>query len=79
MDKSLSEEERVDVDDNARTIRPNRSPSATQGPVAAAPSSDIGTIMEDYSDLAAEEDDDWLQDKVADFKVRVSNSFSMQG
>lgn len=69
MDKTTADEEKTDVDDNARTIRPLRSPSTAQIPLATAPSTDIGTILEDYSDLAAEEDDDWLQDKVADFKV----------
>lgn len=38
-------------------------------PLAKPPASDIEPIVEDYSDLAAEEDDDWLQDKVAGFKV----------
>jgi hypothetical protein len=72
MDKTTAEDEKPDVDDNARTIRPNRSPSTSQMPLATAPSANIGTIVEDYSDLAAEEDDDWLQDKVAGFKVSLS-------
>lgn len=35
----------------------------------------MSPIVEDYSDLAAEEDEQWLQDKVADFKVRYPTSF----
>jgi hypothetical protein len=31
----------------------------------------MSTIVEDYSDLAAEEDEGWLEEKVADFKVRL--------
>ena len=37
--------------------------------LAQAPALDIAPIVEDYSDLATEEDEDWLQEKVADFKV----------
>jgi hypothetical protein len=33
----------------------------------------MSPIVEDYSDLAAEEDEQWLQDKVADFKVSRCN------
>lgn len=57
------------AEDNAQTIRPIRSPGAKVTPLAQPPSSDINPIVEDYSDLAAEEDEQWLEDKVADFKV----------
>ncbi|KAL1733487.1 hypothetical protein EV714DRAFT_204640 [Schizophyllum commune] len=71
LDKSTSsEEERADGDDNARTIRPNFSPNSGPVPLAKAPANEINPIIEDYSDLA--EDDD-LEGKVADFKMK--NSF----
>lgn len=64
------EEDKPEVDDNARTIRPNRSPAGPGTiPLARAPAVDIVPIVEDYSDLASEEDDVILQEKVADFKV----------
>ena len=39
-------------------------------PLAKPPPTDIGPIVEDYSDLAIEEDDEQLLGKVADFRVR---------
>jgi len=64
------EEEKHEIEDNAQTIRPTtRSPGHHNAPLAQAPSSDIQPIVEDYSDLATEEDEAWLQEKVADFKV----------
>jgi hypothetical protein len=38
-------------------------------PLAKPPSTDIGPIVEDYSDLAIGEDDEQLLGKVADFRV----------
>lgn len=64
------EDDKPEVDDNAQTIRPNRSPAGPGTiPLAKAPAADIVPIVEDYSDLASEEDDIILQEKVADFKV----------
>lgn len=65
-----SEEDKHEVEDNARTIRPNRSPGQQSVPLAQAPAAEIQPIVEDYSDLATEEDEAWLEEKVADFKVR---------
>lgn len=67
----MTEEEKQEADDNARTIRPTRSPSGLGMtiPLAKPPSIDIGPIVEDYSDLVIEEDDDQLLGKVADFQV----------
>ncbi|KIY52431.1 Pkinase-domain-containing protein [Fistulina hepatica ATCC 64428] len=54
-------------EDNARTIKPNRSPTSKSEPLSAT----MAAIVEDdYSDLA---EDNLLEAKVADFKVR--NSF----
>ena len=64
----MLDDEKHEVDDNARTIRPP-SISAGKSALAIPPPESIGPIVEDYSDLAAEEDDGWLEDKVADFKV----------
>ena len=64
-----AEDERHEADDNAQTIRPNwGSPMSSKLTLAAAPPAGMEPIVEDYSDLAAEEDD-VLQDKIADFKV----------
>ncbi|KAL5482758.1 CDC15_2 [Sanghuangporus weigelae] len=71
LDKSLVEEEKHEGDDvNARTIRPHRSPSMSNKlTLAVVPSADMAPIVEDYSDLAAEEDDVFAG-KVADFKLK---------
>jgi hypothetical protein len=69
----VTDEEKQEIDDNARTIRPTRSPSSPGMtiPLAKPPSTDIGPIVEDYSDLAVDEDDEQLLGKVADFRVRL--------
>ncbi|KAF8558280.1 kinase-like protein [Imleria badia] len=73
LDKSAMEDDKPEVDDNAQTIRPNRSPAGPGTiPLARAPAPDIVPIVEDYSDLASEEDDIILQEKVADFKMKNS-------
>ena len=70
LDKSITDDERSDPDDNARTIRPAKSPSINgKKPLAASPPPNITPIFEDYSDLASEEDD-VFQGKVADFKLK---------
>ena len=72
MEKTTAEEDKSDVnEDNAQTIRPTKSPGAKTVPLAQAPPANIAPIVEDYSDLAIEEDEDWLQEKVADFKVHL--------
>jgi hypothetical protein len=74
LEKSTGEEERQpEHDDNAQTIRPtSRSPrSAPAGVVSKSPPREIGPIVEDYSDLTTEEDDEW-QEKFADFKMKTS-------
>ncbi|EGN91709.1 hypothetical protein SERLA73DRAFT_173393 [Serpula lacrymans var. lacrymans S7.3] len=73
LEKTALEEEKPEGEDNAQTIRPNRSPAGPSTiPLAKAPSADIVPIVEDYSDLATEEDEQWLQEKVADFKMKNS-------
>jgi hypothetical protein len=70
LEKTSIEDEKLEGDDNAQTIRPNRSPAGPGTiPLAKAPSADIIPIVEDYSDIAPEEDEFLLQEKVADFKV----------
>lgn len=71
LDKTAFEEEKTEPDDGVQTIRANKSPSNSSGkmPLATAPSADMSTIVEDYSDFAAEEDDVFA-DKVADFKLK---------
>lgn len=71
LDRTSIEDEKPDVDENAQTIRPSRSPSVPEKKLSMtkSPNPDISTIVEDYSDLALEEDDEVLQDKFADFKV----------
>lgn len=66
------DEDKHEIEDNAQTIRPNRSPGQKPVPLAQAPSSEIQPIVEDYSDMATEEDEIGLEEKVANFKVRIS-------
>ncbi|KAI0351403.1 kinase-like protein [Trametes cingulata] len=77
LEKAPTEDEKVEADDNAQTIRPGRSPQGLGKtvplPVSKAPEPQIPPIVEDYSDLAFEEDDEKLEEKVADF--RMKNSF----
>ncbi|TFY66122.1 hypothetical protein EVG20_g4965 [Dentipellis fragilis] len=70
LEKTTLEDEKPETEENAQTIRPNRSPSSG-GLVAKPPPSDIDPIVEDYSDLAIDEDDEW-QEKFADFKMKNS-------
>lgn len=71
LEKPSAEDDKHEAEDNAQTIRPNRSPGPNIIPLAQPPASDIAPIVEDYSDLATEEDEEWLQEKVADFKVSI--------
>ncbi|KAF8957280.1 hypothetical protein BDZ97DRAFT_1924766 [Flammula alnicola] len=72
LEKTSSDDDRQEIEDNAQTIRPNRSPLHNTIPLAQPPASEIQPIVEDYSDLATEEDEARLQEKVADFKMRNS-------
>lgn len=55
------------LEENAQTIRPNRSPAAsTNASLIKAPAPEISPVVEDYSDIGG---DDELEEKVADFKV----------
>ncbi|KIP02523.1 hypothetical protein PHLGIDRAFT_130695 [Phlebiopsis gigantea 11061_1 CR5-6] len=74
LEKHPGEEDKHEVEDNGQTIRPGRSPGVTPSPlpVAKPPAVDIETIAEDL-DFDFAEDDDNLQAKVADFKMK--NSF----
>jgi hypothetical protein len=73
LDRASVDEEKEDKaeDLNAQTIRPTKSPGTRPVALAALPPSDMSTIVEDYSDIAAEEDEGWLEEKVADFKVSL--------
>ncbi|KAG5646503.1 hypothetical protein DXG03_003268 [Asterophora parasitica] len=72
LEKPSTDEDKHEGEDNAQTIRPNRSPGPNVVPLAQPPSSDIAPIVEDYSDLATEEDEEWLKEKVADFRMKNS-------
>lgn len=65
LEKTGTDDDKNDIDENARTIRPTRSPGPHTIPLALPP--DMKPIDEDYSDLGAEEEE--LEHKVADFKV----------
>jgi len=71
LEKSTSsDEDRAETnDENAQTIRPVSTPGAKPAPLAQAPALKMQPIVEDWSDIASEEDEDWLQEKVLDFKV----------
>ena len=67
------EKEKVEVEDNAQTIRPTRSPAGPTTiplPMIPMPPPEEESGFEDYSDII--DDDDKLQEKVADFKVSIS-------
>ncbi|KAJ7164790.1 hypothetical protein C8R43DRAFT_1104421 [Mycena crocata] len=62
------------AEENAKTIRPNKSPAAKPPiPLAKPPPDEMHGIVEDYSDLIGGEDEAILESKVADFKMK--NSF----
>lgn len=63
----LVEQERPEIEDNGKTIRPSRSPAGIS--LVPLPSIEVPPAVEDWSDLAAEEDVQKLEDKVAGFKV----------
>lgn len=71
LERASVDEEKEDKSEdlNAQTIRPTKSPGTRPAPLATPPSAEMSPIVEDYSDLAAEEDEEWLKGKVADFKV----------
>ena len=73
MEEEKAEEDKVEIDDNAQTIRPTRSPqglAVVPLPTATFSEPDISAVVEDYSDVLFDEDEDKLEEKVADFKVR---------
>ena len=61
------EEDRSEIEDNGQTIRPSRSPSGI-GPVPL-PAIEVPSAVEDWSDLAADDDMQKLEEKVAGLKV----------
>ncbi|KAI0927507.1 hypothetical protein AcV5_008028 [Taiwanofungus camphoratus] len=77
LEKTSLEDEKVEADDNAQTIRPTRSPQGPgvniSLPLVSLPAPEATPVIEDYSDLVIGEDDEKLQEKMADFKIR--NSF----
>lgn len=72
LEKLSTDCDKQEVEDNAQTIRPTRSPGSKSTPLAQPPSADIVPIVEDYSDLASEEDEQKLREKVADFQMKNS-------
>ncbi|KAJ7081641.1 hypothetical protein B0H15DRAFT_924208 [Mycena belliarum] len=76
LEKTSAEPEATGAaaEENAKTIRPNKSPAAKPPiPLAKPPSEEMHGIVEDYSDLVGGEDEGILESKVADFKMK--NSF----
>jgi hypothetical protein len=69
LDKTTVDEDKTETEDLSRTIRPTRSPGANPKSLVKPPPVEMGPIVEDYSDLADEEEEIYLQEKVADFKV----------
>ena len=72
-EKELDKEDKIE-DLNAQTIKPTKSPGARSVPLAASLSEELVPAVEDYSDLAPEEDEQRLQEKVANFKVEFASS-----
>jgi len=69
-----SDKEDKTEDLNAQTIKPTKSPGARSAPLAVSLSEEVVPAVEDYSDLAPEEDEQKLQEKVANFKVNFAAS-----
>ncbi|OCH90450.1 kinase-like protein [Obba rivulosa] len=69
-----AEDEKLEAEENAQTIRPTRSPQgAGTVPLPLIPLEPSPVpVVEDYSDLVFPEDDGKLEEKVADFKLRNS-------
>ncbi|KAH9932708.1 kinase-like protein [Epithele typhae] len=76
LDKQPVEEEKLEVDDNAKTIRPGHSPQGMGRnaplPVSKAPQPQIAPIAEDNDFFFEEGDEDKLEEKVADLRLRNS-------
>jgi hypothetical protein len=73
LEKTTIEEEKPEVEDPGKTIRPTRSPAGPSNvPLPPLPPADAAPAVEDWSDLATEEDEQKLEDKVAGFKVHFS-------
>jgi hypothetical protein len=63
---------RQSEEQTTQTIRPtNRFPRSAPGAISKSPPREIGPILEDYSDLGIDEDDEW-QEKFTDFKMKTS-------
>lgn len=73
LEKTSADDEKLEDDHNAQTIRPSRSPAGLGKtvplPLAKPPSPGLPPVVEDYSDLGFDEDDDRLQEKMSEFKV----------
>ncbi|KAF8505364.1 hypothetical protein BU17DRAFT_101047 [Hysterangium stoloniferum] len=70
--QALEKSEPERLEENAQTIRPNRSPGSSDSASSAyakSPTAGITPIVEDYSDIG---DDEELEEKVADFKMKNS-------
>ncbi|KAG9000575.1 hypothetical protein FRB90_011783 [Tulasnella sp. 427] len=79
LEKSTAEDEKSPADekpdepDNAKTIRPDAQSPSLRSLRKVTPN-EMAPIVEDYSDLAGEDDDDFiLQERVAKFKARSQN------
>ena len=74
LEKTTTEEDRPEVEDPGKTIRPTRSPAGPATiPLPQIPTVDPVPTVEDWSDLAADEDEQKLEDKVAGFKVYLAS------
>lgn len=71
-----AEVERSEPEDNAKTIRPTRSPHQNALSLPRKTSNPVPSpIVEDYSDLAGEDEEVHLKARVADFKVSFVDYF----
>jgi len=81
LDEDKKEKDKEDkIEDlNAQTIKPTKSPGAQSVPLTASLPEELVSAVEDYSDLAPEEDEQRLQEKVANFKVNFTFSIIYRG
>ena len=80
LEKTIIDDDKLEIEDNAQTIRPGKSPAAKTIPLPITSDEPPkgANVFEDYSDLAAEEDDVWLSNRVSSFKVPTNQIIYLQ-
>jgi hypothetical protein len=67
-----TEDKSNEVEDNGKTIRPGWSPPTIASELPSL-STSIAPVVEDYSDFVVDEDEEKLEEKLAELKVRATS------